>query len=104
MVPFTTPSVTHEEWPSPLSLELVVIATGELSISEKVFSLTTVEMPTDPSPVTVTTVVTGTSDAPSAGMVVTAPVGGGAALTVRLTGRVVFPVPVVVLVKVTVSV
>jgi hypothetical protein len=31
-------------------------------------------------------------------------VGAAAALTVRLTGRVVFPVPLVVLVKVTVSV
>ena len=87
MLPFTIPSLTHWEWSSSLSLNFVVKATGEPSINEKVFSLTTVEMSADPSPVVVTTVVTGTSTAPSSGMMEISPVGGGGTgFTVRLAG------------------
>ena len=75
MFPFTIPPVTHWLWSSSLSSELVT-ATGETSINVKVSGLTTVEMSADPL-VAVTTVVTGTSVAPSSGIVEISPVGGG---------------------------
>src|SRR3990172_643692 len=85
MLPFTIPSLTHWGWSSSLSLKFVVIPTGEPSISEKVFPLTTVEISADPSPVVVTTVVTGTSTALSSGIKVIVPVGGGvSAVTVTV--------------------
>jgi hypothetical protein len=78
----------------------VVMATDEPSVSEKVFSLTTVEMSADPFPVAVTTVVTGTSTAPLSGIVEISPVGGvGAGAIAMLRTFVAVPPPVTWTVK-----